>query len=528
MAVEPVDPRLNPNSTPGRGAYPIPLAAVTTTGFLGRAERGPVNEPVCIESFAEYRRYFGGHLADGAMSHAVQDYFLHGGSRAVIVRIANGARRARLDVPTGGAPLALEARYPGRHELLRISIDYEQAEQDPDRFNLVVQRLGCSGSAQLIEDQELYPLISVRPDDERYIGKVLSLSRLVALAGSVPGARPLATPPFRPGEPVRYVGLTAPGNDGAELTDYDIIGSDRNGTGLFAFGRGPRIDLLVISLPPEKELGSTAFVAATRFCERGRGMLIWDPPLSWQSVDAALLGSRRLDFASRHVLTYFPRIRPRGARVRYAGGLSAAGAVAGMLARRERRGVFGRDEDTDFILRTALAPLLDLNASDAQRLARYGINAFVRATGGATRLVGRVTMGVSRIGTSTTQSLERQRLASFILTSIEDAVAGTLDDYDRREAQARCAAQLERFFRDLHTHGALKGRTAGQAYYVAALPAEQGRFGLRFGVALAEPGRFAEYAVDLTGDRPARIRENRGPDYRGPENWGSEPDYIGL
>ena len=84
-----------------RGAYPIPLGSLTTAGFIGRTERGPVNEPVCISSFPEYGRYFGGYLADGAVAHAVHDFFAHGGRRAVIVRVANRARRAGLDVPRG-------------------------------------------------------------------------------------------------------------------------------------------------------------------------------------------------------------------------------------------------------------------------------------------------------------------------------------------------------------------------------------------------------------------------------------------
>jgi phage tail sheath protein FI len=499
-----------PTSGPRRGAYPIPLSTVTTTGFLGRTERGPINEPVCIESFPEYCRYFGGHIADGSVSHAVHDFFVHGGRRAVVVRVANRASRARIDVPTATDPLCFEAMYPGRHERLRISIDYEQVEDDPSMFNLVVQRMSIATNP-VIEDQELYPLISTQPSHERFIGKVLKGSHLIALAGPVPEVRPAAMPPEWPGDPVRYLGLTEPGQDGEDLTDYDIIGSDRDGTGLFAFGRGPRIDLLALPLPPEKDLGTTAFLAASRFCEHQRALMIWDPPWSWRSVDAALLGARRLEFANGNVVTYFPRIRPRGARARFAGGLPACGAIAGMLAQRDRRGVFGRDEDTDYTLRAALTPVLDLSALEAQRLARHGINAFVQATGGVTRLVGRVTLGASGFGPAFGASLERRRLSLFILDAVEQAVTEAVAASDPDTALPRVESQLRRFFGELHVRGALKGQRSGQAFYLQTRNASgPGPLGLRFGLALGEPSRFAEYAIDLEGARPGNIHRVQG------------------
>jgi hypothetical protein len=491
------DPQLAASPGPGRGAYSIPLSLATTTGFIGRTERGPINEPVCVKSFAEYCRLFGGHLADGALSHSVHDYFLHGGLRAVVVRVTNRARRGTLDIPTDSEPLRLQARHPGKHELLRVSIDHEEVENDPTRFNLIVQRLSSSGS-RLVEDQEFYPMISVDDDDDRYIGTALRDSRLVALAGPAPATRPQAMPPERPGDPVRYVSLTVPGEDGEELTDYDIIGSNRDGTGLFAFNRGPRIDLLVIPLLPDRVLGTTALVAAARFCEAQRAILIWDPPCTWQSVDAAMLGARQLGFTSSHAMTYFPRVRPRGAKIRYANGLPAAGAIAGMLAQRDRRGVFGRDQDSDYALRATLTPVLDLRMLEAQRLARHGINTFVRATGGITRLIGRVTLGSGNAGQSTGAGLEVRRLESFILNSIEDAVAGAQANPDRNAVLERLQLRVRRFLFDLYQHGALKGDTPEQAFFLQAGKVGDGP-GVRFGIALRYPARFDEFMVALYG-----------------------------
>jgi hypothetical protein len=514
MAIETLDHPSTQSAQPRRGSYPIPLNTATTAGFLGRTERGPINEPVLVESFPEYCRYFGGHFADGGVSYAVHDYFLHGGRQAVIVRVANRASRATIDIPTGDTTLTLQARYPGRHEILRVSIDYEQVANDDRMFNLVVQRLSASGTG-LVEDQELYPLISTNPQAPRFIGKVLKDSRLISLAGTPPESRPFATPPVWPGDPVRYIDLTSFGDDGDELTDYDIIGSDRDGTGLFSFTRGPRVDLLTIPLPPERELGTTAFVAAARFCERRRALFIWDPPPSWQSVDAMVLGSRRLDFTSGNVMTYFARIRPRGARARYAGGLPASGAIAGMLAQRHRRGIWGPDDEPDYSLRTALTPVVEMSPREADRLARCGINSFVQGTGGSIRLVGLVTLGAAGRGPGAAASIERRRLGFFILNSVEDAARSAAEHTDKNAALLRLEGQLRRFFDDLYHRGALQGRTPGQAYYLhTSFEATHTGPAIRLGFSLIEPAGFSEYAIDLSGEQAGSLKRVRGLEAR--------------
>ena len=61
------------------GAAVIPIVAGTVVAFIGRTERGPLNEPVAVRSFEDYRRVFGGHFGASFVSFAVQHFFLHGG-----------------------------------------------------------------------------------------------------------------------------------------------------------------------------------------------------------------------------------------------------------------------------------------------------------------------------------------------------------------------------------------------------------------------------------------------------------------
>ena len=53
--------------------------ATSITGFIGRARKGPLNDPVRVQSFAEFSRRFGGLERNSMLSYAVQHYFLNGG-----------------------------------------------------------------------------------------------------------------------------------------------------------------------------------------------------------------------------------------------------------------------------------------------------------------------------------------------------------------------------------------------------------------------------------------------------------------
>jgi phage tail sheath protein FI len=60
-----------------------------TTAFIGRALRGPVNKPVICNSYADFERVFGGLWLESSLGYAVNHFFLNGGSKAVIVRLAH-------------------------------------------------------------------------------------------------------------------------------------------------------------------------------------------------------------------------------------------------------------------------------------------------------------------------------------------------------------------------------------------------------------------------------------------------------
>ena len=98
------------------GVRTITGVATSITAFIGRALQGPVNDPVRIQSFADYTRMFGDLWQASPMSQAVNQFFQHGGSDAIIVRVFNGdvaASTPIITLATATGNLVLEASQPG-------------------------------------------------------------------------------------------------------------------------------------------------------------------------------------------------------------------------------------------------------------------------------------------------------------------------------------------------------------------------------------------------------------------------------
>jgi hypothetical protein len=319
----------------------------------------------------------------------------------------------------------------------------------------------------------------------------------VRLVGPLPGFRPSPTRAVLPGQPIPYISVKQAGSDGEELTDYDIIGSNNEGTGLFALDRCERIDLVCVPSPPGRDLGSTSFLAAVRYCEWRHALLVWDPPWSWSTADSAMLGLRISAQASRHALTYFPRVRPRGDLGRHGLGAPACGVVAGMLARCDRSGVWHRLPLADTTLKGGLAPLVEVGQPQAARLQRMGVNTFVRLQPGAAALQGNVSFAGAMAVDSLWQSLAANRLAAFVLQSIEQRTRWV---FAARRSE-RLATDLERqvwiFLSRLKQRGAFAGTTPEQAFYVRTSAAREPAAGvaitLRVGFAPRTANEFLIY-----------------------------------
>ena len=109
------------------GAVPMQGVSTSTAGFIGLAERGPVvGQPQLVTSFADYKRMYGGYLSEAGydkgrfLPYAVEQFFLNGGSRAYIMRVAaEGAECSE----TAAGVLKIAAANPGQWgDKIRVTI----------------------------------------------------------------------------------------------------------------------------------------------------------------------------------------------------------------------------------------------------------------------------------------------------------------------------------------------------------------------------------------------------------------------
>src|SRR5947209_16127209 len=81
------------------GNKPIEGVSTSTVGFLGVAERGPV-DPQLVTSFSAYVRWFGGYVkekgvTDRYLTYGVEGFFQNGGKRCYVTRaVASDAKTA--------------------------------------------------------------------------------------------------------------------------------------------------------------------------------------------------------------------------------------------------------------------------------------------------------------------------------------------------------------------------------------------------------------------------------------------------
>lgn len=492
----------------------------SVTAFVGRTLRGPVNRPVAVSSFNDFQSVFGGLWQPSTLGYAIEQFFENGGRKALVVRVINGARSPTLDLPAQQQHLRLQAVGCGTREFLRVSVDYDGiGVLEEDRCNLVVQRVRAPGSEH-VEDQEIFRRVSVLPDSSRNVATTLAASALARVVGPLPAVRPDRTLRRDGRGTIGYVHSNPDGDDGAPLTDYDVIGSAVEGTGLFALKDVDGFNFLCVPpLAREVDLGLGTLLVAARFCRERNAMLIVDPPVAWNTATAAIAGLYDWQLRSENALMYFPRLlgydRLRGRFEAFA----SCGAVAGMLARSDEAcPVWTSAEGTEAILRPGYRPTCTVEAPERERLAQLGVNVldFVRSS--ARQAPSPRTLAGAGSGSTDWKYLSARRLALFVVNSIERGTRWAVLESNGPALWKRLADQVEAFLAGLDREGAFVGREPEEAYLVIcdervndARDSHSGTVNILFAVPALRSGEYHAYLIshNAAGSRVRAVSLNR-------------------
>ena len=104
------------------GAKPMEGVGTSTAGFVGVAERGPVEGvPQLITNFSDFRRTYGNYLSENEfgefrfLAYAVENFFVNGGSRCFVARVAPSDAKCSVGCAPSKdkAVLTITAKNPG-------------------------------------------------------------------------------------------------------------------------------------------------------------------------------------------------------------------------------------------------------------------------------------------------------------------------------------------------------------------------------------------------------------------------------
>jgi uncharacterized protein len=193
MAVQPTYPGVYVQEVPS-GVRTIAGVSTSITAFVGAAKRGPVDRAVTITSYADYERLFGGLVnadpLNAEMSFAVRQFFLNGGTQAIIVRVARNAVAASRTLQNAAATNVLVATATDRGaDGNRIELRVTYPAPNPDSlFTLTISYTNPDNPSD--SRTETFANLSMNSAHPRHVLPVVNgVSSLVTLArdGAVAG-----------------------------------------------------------------------------------------------------------------------------------------------------------------------------------------------------------------------------------------------------------------------------------------------------------------------------------------------------
>jgi uncharacterized protein len=541
-------------------AGPAPAVAGVRTdiaGFVGLAERGPLDAPARLESWRQFQSLYGGFVPYAFLAYAVKGFFENGGRTCFVVRVA-GATAARssrvLKNASGDEVIRLEARDEGTWG---DRVGFSLRAQGATKFSLVVN---CGGM------RESFPELSVDPNAPRYFARVVNEGdeltarsqwiRAEVVDGLPPGTDLL--PDAASSGLDKGRGTLAGGADGvASLTRDDFIcgGVAAGGMrkGLCALEDVDEVSVVCVpdihvrpTLPPPAppaqpappcdpclptKSSTPAFVnppsasyeqppefkaddveavqrAMVEHCERMKDRFaILDAPLKAGGSPLDTAGIQewrtRFDSARGFAALYYPWVKvvePDGVRSGETRAVPPCGHLAGVYARTDlSAGVHKAPANAELFWASDVDTTVGEEAQGVLNPA--GVNCIRAFPGRGIRVYGARTVSSD----PDWRYVNVRRLMLMIEESVDEATQWAVFEPNDVRLRQTLVMGVSNFLENIWREGALTGATAGEAFFVRCdetnNPPESvasGRLVTDVGVAPARPAEFIVFRVGRT------------------------------
>ena len=489
MPVQPTYPGVYIEELPS-GVRTITGVATSITGLIGKALRGPTDQPVSITSFADYERIFGGLHRDMTLSYAVRDFFLNGGGQAVIVRLykatGGSASKATYEVLS----LTLQAASEGAWGMqVRVRVD-KKIVTDPNLI-AVAMRLGVQPADLFdltIRDAgtgvtETFLNLTTKESARRADRVMLAESNLVRVTAALPSNTSPSAHAGALTDADVWTSATkstaaknaAPADvavDSAVLDGAAYKGSQSGKTGLYQLEKVDLFNLLCV-LPDARggDVPDDVYQEALSYCVKRRAMLIVDSKAGWTTVNAAQTGAAGMGLTgdmARNAAIYFPRIKQADSQL---GGqidtFVPCGVIAGVMARTDsQRGVWKAPAGLDASLGGVAGLQLEMTDAENGLLNPLGINCLRTFPVHGRVVWGARTMRGADAAADEYKYVPVRRLALFLEESLYRGTQWVVFEPNDEPLWAQIRLNLGAFMHNLFRQGAFQGTAPRDAYFV--------------------------------------------------------------
>lgn len=535
---------------------PLSGVSTSTAGFIGLAERGPAEGlPVLVTSMNDFKRNYGGYLSASQfgdsrfLAYAVEQFFVNGGSRAYIMRVApsdaaaasasdkliaataknpgawGNAVELRL-VPSSKAKTQIfedlgDGKYrvknaSGFHEGDEVAFSNGSDKVSASVVSVKDNVIGLSASlgddvvdngllpvkvlatseftlhVLFGEESETYENCSFNARAANYVDKATSRSALVSISAAADAdiASLFA-------DSIPYAVTLSGGSDGSQggLSASDYIGSD-NGpgkrTGIQAFVDNDQVSIM--SVPGVTD--PAVQLALVAHCENlGSRFAILDIPRDKTKVPDVL--AHRDMFDSSYAAMYNPWLQVFDPLEKRNIFVPPSGSVAGVYARSDStRGV--EKAPANEVVRGVTGLDVQYNKGEQDILNPKGVNLIRSFSGQGIRIWGARTTSSNALW----KYINIRRLFIFVEESIKAGTNWVVFEPNDERLWARVHRTIDAFLTRVWRGGALMGSSPSEAFFIDISAntmtkddIDNGRLICVIGIAPVKPAEFVIFRI---------------------------------
>ncbi|MFX3632986.1 MAG: phage tail sheath family protein [Candidatus Pristimantibacillus sp.] len=548
------------------GSKPLEGVSTSTAGFIGLASRGPVEGlPQLITSPADFGRVYGSYLSENAfgsyryLAYAVNQFFLNGGSRLFVTRVAPSDAKEAANEGSQAAILTVSAKNPGAWgNQIRIIVSPASKAKTPiiealegkryrvkngsgfypgdvvvftdgesKQVNRVVAvqdqtiELASALTGDVVDtalvpskwistseftltvingtEAETYEKASLNPEAPNYVDKLVERSSLVNLNATAAVSTEAVTPfeQIAGAEAATYEIVLSGGSDGsaALLSPADFIGEDR--------GPGKRtgiqsfIDNDVVSIIAIPGVTDpNVQLSLVAHCENlGSRFAILDLPREATKVQDVL--SHRDLFDSSYCALYNPWLQVFDPLDKRNIFIPPSGTIAGIYSRSDTtRGV--QKAPANETLRGVVGLEVQYNNGEQDILNPAGVNLIRAFSGQGIRVWGARTCSSNTLW----KYINVRRLFIFLEESIKNGSNWVVFEPNTEQLWARVQRTIDAFLTRVWRDGALAGTSPAEAFYINIGAStmtqddiDNGRLIVVIGVAPVKPAEFVVFRI---------------------------------